>query len=145
MLALPALISVGVDVWLRPARFTEFSWVQRLCYLGAWLECTVVWGMLLLATVQRRRWLSWTLGGLFVVGYTFSLGGQVYFYQQYRAYLNRDLSLFAVNLMDSVVNQLWADASGYLLAKLPFIALSVGMVLLAQRWVPSSMEPTDQM
>ena len=40
---------------------------------------------------------------------TLSVGGQRYFHDQYNAYLNVDVSLFASNLMDSVINQLLAD------------------------------------
>ena len=57
---------------------------------------------------------------------TFTLGGQTYFFEQYNAYLNIDVSVFATDLADSVVNQLWADIRNYslsLVAPLVFATL----------------------
>jgi hypothetical protein len=72
---------------------------------------------------------------LFVVMVTFTIGGQSYFFQQYNAYLNVDVSVFASNFMDSVVNQLVADLGNYLRAKLPPFCLALLLVWAARRVV----------
>src|SRR6185295_17359273 len=60
-------------------------------------------------------------------------GGQTYFFQQYGAYLNKDVSIFAANFRESVINQLFADFSNYLRAKLPILALTLGLLWLGRR------------
>jgi hypothetical protein len=72
---------------------------------------------------------------------TFAIGGQSYFFQQYNAYLNLDVSVFASNFMDSVVNQLLADLSNYLRAKLPPFGLALLLVWASRRVVRPSRWP----
>jgi glucan phosphoethanolaminetransferase (alkaline phosphatase superfamily) len=72
---------------------------------------------------------------LFVIALTFSLGGQAYFFQQYNAYLNTDVSVFASNFTDSVINQLFADIGNYAIAKLPPFLCAVLLVWAGRRLV----------
>src|SRR5690606_41718233 len=78
------------------------------------------------------RWLS---SLLFVVFVTFAVGVQNYFFEQYNAYLNVDVSLFASNFVDSVVNQLFADLPNYLVAKLPVLLFAISVVWVGRRLV----------
>ena len=71
-------------------------------------------------------WVRHVAGVLFVVMVTFTIGGQSYFFQQYNAYLNIDVSVFASNFMDSVLNQLLADIGNYLRAA---AATAVGVIV----------------
>src|SRR5204863_9483323 len=54
---------------------------------------------------------------------------------------NVDVSVFASNLMDSVLNQLFADIGNYVLAKLPPLAVSIAMVFVARRIVRPRRRP----
>ena len=66
------------------------------------------------------------LSGLpFIVGFTLAVGDQRYFHEQYNAYLNVDVSVFATNFMDSVLNQLFADAGNYVVATYTALCFSV--------------------
>jgi glucan phosphoethanolaminetransferase (alkaline phosphatase superfamily) len=78
---------------------------------------------------------AWAICGLFAVVLTASIGGQHYFFQQYNAYLNTDVSEFASNFTDSIVNQLVADLGNYLKVLLPILVVSVALVVSARRWV----------
>ncbi len=75
------------------------------------------------------------IAGLFVVELTAAIGGQHYFFEQYNAYLNTDVSEFASNFKDSIVNQLLADLANYLKVLLPIFVSAIGLLVLARRWV----------
>jgi hypothetical protein len=135
LLLLPVLAVVVIDLGRRSDRIVHFEGYYRWTYLGAVLESLVLWATLLYAASRRRGWGRWVAAALFVLGITFSFGGQEYFYQQYHAYLNIDVSLFASNFMDSVVNQLFADIANYIKAKTPPLLCSVALVAIARRVV----------
>ena len=109
LLVLPGVLAVVTDAARRGERIVHFESVYRFTYLAAFLESLLLWGGLLYAASRRRGRMRWVAAALFVIATTFAFGGQAYFYQQYHAYLNVDVSLFASNFMDSVVNQLFAD------------------------------------
>jgi glucan phosphoethanolaminetransferase (alkaline phosphatase superfamily) len=134
MLAVPVLV-VLLDFWRRGGRIRAFEQVYAFTYLGSFVESLCVWGVLLYAAARRRGWLRHVAAVLFVVMVTFSVGGQSYFFQQYNAYLNVDVSVFASNFMDSVVNQLLADWANYVRAKLPPFALALVLIWAARRVV----------
>jgi len=128
----PVLV-VALDFYRRGARIAGFEKQHALFYLGSFIESLCVWGVLLFAASRRHGRLRHVAAALFVLMVTFTVGGQSYFYEQYHAYLNVDVSVFASNFMDSVVNQLLADFGNYLKAKLPPHGLSLILVWLARR------------
>lgn len=132
LLALPCTV-VGMDLTRRSARVLHLHGEYRLTYLAAMVESAVVWGTLLYAACRQRGKARYVATVLFVVFGTFAIGGQTYFHQQYGAYLNRDVSIFASNFRESVVNQLFADFANYLRAKLPVLVLTLGLVWLGRR------------
>jgi glucan phosphoethanolaminetransferase (alkaline phosphatase superfamily) len=139
--ALPALV-VSLDFARRGERIVGFEPEYLITYGAALVESLVVWGTLLYAASRRRggfgRGLSTALLVLFA---TLAIGGQSYFYQQYHAYLNVDVSVFASNFMDSVVNQLFADIGNYLATKLPVLAFVLLLVFAARRAIRPSRKP----
>jgi glucan phosphoethanolaminetransferase (alkaline phosphatase superfamily) len=134
VLAIP-LFGVALDFGRRPERILGFEGDYRLTYAAALFESFVVWGVLLYAACRRSGggFARGLAAALFVIFATFSIGGQTYFYDQYHAYLNVDVSLFASNFMDSVVNQLFADIGNYLEAKLPVLALAIAVLYAGRR------------
>ncbi len=132
LLAVP-LLGVILDVQRRAERIAGFDRFYAITYLGSLAESICVWGLLLYAASRRRGWFRHVAAVLFVLMVTFAIGGQTYFYQQYHAYLNVDVSVFASNFMDSVVNQLVADLSNYVRAKLPPLVVAIFLVWLGRR------------
>jgi glucan phosphoethanolaminetransferase (alkaline phosphatase superfamily) len=129
------LVVLALDVRRRGERIVAFDRDYALSYALAFLESLVLWGLLVFAA-SRRRGAGRTLSTLlFAVFATFAIGGQTYFFQQYNAYLNVDVSLFATNFVESVVNQLFADIGNYLKAKLPVLALALGVVWAGRRTI----------
>src|SRR5512139_1217577 len=95
LLVLPVFIGLTVDAARRGPRILEFRGFYAATYAAAVVESILVWGILLYAASRRDgRWPK-VLAVLFVVGETLSIGGQRYFHDQYHAYLNVDVSLFA--------------------------------------------------
>jgi glucan phosphoethanolaminetransferase (alkaline phosphatase superfamily) len=122
------IIAVVSDLARRGTRLRALEPVYLLTYGTAVVESAIVWGVLLYAASRRRGFTRWLNAALFVIALTFSLGGQAYFFQQYNAYLNTDVSVFASNFRDSVINQLSADIGNYVSAKLPPFLLALSLV-----------------
>lgn len=133
LLLVVPLVSVALDFARRGARIRAFPHEYVVTYLASVAESLIVWGVLLYAAARRRGAARHLAAVLFVIMVTFTVGGQSYFFQQYHAYLNVDVSVFASNFMDSVLNQLTADFGNYLRAKLPPLLLAVGLVWAARQ------------
>jgi arylsulfatase A-like enzyme len=138
VLCTPFIVVLLFDATKRGDRLLGFDAFHRMTYVGAVVESSLLWGLLVYGASRRKgRW-RWVLSGLFAIAWTFALGGQRYFHEQYNAYLNVDVSLFASNFVDSVVNQLFADVGNYLAAKLPvllgaLILLWLGFIVVRPR------------
>ena len=135
LLLVPTLVVLGMDLSRRSARLESLDAWHKGYYVASLIEGTLVWAVLLHAASRRRGALRWLAAVLFVVGFTFAVGGQTYFYSQYNAYLNLDVSLFASNFKDSVVNQLLADFGNYLRAKVPPLCIALALLWLARRFL----------
>ena len=133
LLVLPILSVVVMDAARRGDRMVQFEPYYRWTYSGSVLESVLVWGLLVYAASRRRGKGRAISGALFVVAYTLSVGGQRYFHDQYNAYLNVDVSLFATDLMASVINQLTADIGNYFVAVLPPLGLSMALLWISRR------------
>lgn len=131
VLCAPAALALALDIVHRGPHLASMSWAHQGLYALAVLESCVVWGLLLYAAA-RKTWLGHFSSALFVLGFTFACGGQVYFFEQYRSYLTQDVTLFAVNLTDSVLSQLAADLARYLSAKAPFLVAAVGLIAVCR-------------
>ena len=131
VLVLPTLSVVIYDVVLRHTRMDHFTAGEWGRYLVSCGQSAGVWGLLLLAFGRGpARLLSGTLFGVF---FTIAMGGQLYFFQQFSAYLNRHVSQFATNFGESVVNQLVSDAGNYFGFNLPALCLSLLLLAAAKR------------
>ena len=135
LLGVGSAIVLGMDLARRSARLASLDFEHHLLYLASFTESVILWSVLLHAAARRRGALRWVAAVLFVIAFTFAVGGQSYFYSQYNAYLNLDVSLFASNFKDSVINQLLADFGNYLRAKLPPLCVALGLVWVARRWL----------
>jgi hypothetical protein len=103
----------------------------------AWtaLLSLAVWAGLLYAAARRSSWTGRLAATAFVLFYAVILGGQRYFFEQYRTYLSAELGLFAADFLASVKGQFWADIGHYSLVTLPLGVLGFGLVWGARRVV----------
>ncbi|HKO52215.1 MAG TPA: sulfatase-like hydrolase/transferase [Polyangiaceae bacterium] len=135
LLLVPTALVVGMDLARRSGRLAGLDLWHQGYYFASLSEGLLLWSVLLHAASRRRGAWRWLAALLFVIAFTFAIGGQSYFYSQYNAYLNLDVSLFASNFKDSVVNQLLADYGNYLRAKLPPLGIALVLIWLARRWL----------
>lgn len=135
ILLTPGVLSLGSDILHRGHRIATFDGYHSATYVGAALESFVLGSVLLAAASRRRGFWPKALASLFALALTASIGGQHYFFQQYNAYLNSDVSEFASNFRDSIVNQLTADLVNYLEILIPIFALALLLLGLSRRWV----------
>ena len=135
LLLVPTAVVLGVDFSRRSARLASLDLWHKGAYLASLVESLLVWSLLLHAAARQRGAFRWLAAVLFVLAFTFAVGGQTYFYSQYNAYLNLDVSLFASNFKDSILNQLLADFGNYLRAKLPPLCIALTLLWLAGRWL----------
>ncbi len=126
---------LGMDLARRSTRLASLDGWHRALYCASLVESSVLWGVLLHAASRRQGALRWLAAALFVVAFTFSVGGQSYFYSQYNAYLNLDVSLFATNFKDSIINQLQADYGNYIRAKLPPACIALALLWTGRGWL----------
>ena len=135
ILLAPVVISVALDFVHRGRRIMAFDGYHRATYAGAVVESLLVGALLLTNASRRRSIVAWFWCCMFVLVLTASLGGQHYFFQQYNAYLNTDVSEFASNFRDSIVNQLVADLGNYIKVLLPVLTISLVLIVAARRYV----------
>jgi glucan phosphoethanolaminetransferase (alkaline phosphatase superfamily) len=129
----PALLHVGADFGRRGARIFAFRGDDAWAYAGTVGLSIVIGALFVQAIARKKSLLSHLLSVLFVIHFTLALGGQSYFYAEYNAYLNEDVSVFASNLMDSVVSQFLADIANYAKTNIPPLLLALLLVYLARK------------
>lgn len=127
----PVLLVLALDFGLRAGRFSDFTGAEWANYLASVVAGGALWACLLYAGARRRGAWTWVARGAFVLFFTIALGGQAYFFQQYNAYLNSDVSRFATDFGESVLAQLAADAGNYLSFKGPALLVSALLVWAA--------------
>lgn len=129
----PALLHVGADFGRRGTRILAFRGEDAWAYVGTVALSFIIGALFVQAIARKNSLLARLLSVLFVVHFTLALGGQAYFYTEYNAYLNEDVSVFASNLMDSVVSQFLADITNYAKTNTPPLLLALLLVFLARR------------
>jgi glucan phosphoethanolaminetransferase (alkaline phosphatase superfamily) len=135
LLVFPAAIHVGADFFRRGHLIAAFPEDNPRAYLGTALLSLAISGSSVYAMSRRRGIIAKLVAVLFVAEFTAALGGQQYFFSQYSAYLNEDVSVFASDLMDSVINQVLADLPNYLRANLPPLLGALVIVYWARRLI----------
>ncbi|NUP13151.1 MAG: sulfatase-like hydrolase/transferase [Polyangiaceae bacterium] len=136
MLALlPVLSIVLVDVSRRGDRLVSLPPKYIGSYSLAMLESGILWGSLLFVAGARRGVLRFVAAVVFVVLFTASLGGQLYFHSQYSTYLNLDATLFGTSFAGSVFGQLSADSSNFFWNVAPTFLLAVTLAVAAARFL----------
>ena len=135
VLALPALLVVVADLWLRGARIVDFPVKYFGSYGFAFLESAALWGLLLYVASARRGVTRWIAAVVFVGLATLALGTQLYFYRQYSTYLNLDATLFGTGVADSVLGQLTADGAHFIGSVAPPLVVATMLVWLGRKLV----------
>ena len=129
----PGLLVVACDLCLRGA---PLPWA-RLAYTRAAILEVVLWASLFGAAAARRGVVRWGARALVLGLGLLAVGGQLYVFGRYRAFLNTSAMLFGTTMLPSIRHELWFDRASFLTAVLPPIALLVSLLVAHVRIAPS--------
>src|SRR5258708_24722672 len=121
LLAVPGLGVALVDWTARRDQIESWPRSTIAVYATTLVLGAVVWGSLVAAAAARR---AWGARLLLVLGSTFAIGAQLYFFARYHAYMNPRAVLVGTSLMPSVRQELWSDRTGFMHTLLVPIALA---------------------
>ena len=134
VLCLPGLWVAASDGVRRWAHLATFDELHQKAYAATVLASVVFWAALLYAASRRRGWLRQAAAGLFVTGFTLSVGVQAAFHDRFAIYLSHDAQIYAQSFPQSLVGYLplsVVTAAQILVA----LGLGLGFVILARIWV----------
>lgn len=124
-LILPSLVFLCCDLLWRGRRLRLFEEVDLAHYGLSFVGSLLFWVGLTLPLLFLRGWWKRFSEALFILSFTFALSTQAYFFQQYHAYINRDVARYATNFFESIVHQIWADGANVVSFQLPSLALAL--------------------
>src|SRR5690606_21697658 len=137
LIAAFALAVIGTDVAIRHARLAQLEAAALAFYAASALASVVLWTSLAaLASSARGRAARSVARALLVVGALLAVGGQLYTYDHYQAYLNHRAVLVGTSFLPSVGQQLWFDRWSFARALVPWLALACALPWLARRLAP---------
>ncbi len=133
MIFAPVLAVVAMDFITRGDRLMALPPKYVASYGAAVLESAILWSALVFAGAARRGFFRWVAATVFVLMFSLSIGGQIYFHSQYATYLNLDATLFGTSFAGSLLGQLNADGPNFLRSMGPPFVLAIVLVMLARR------------
>lgn len=131
----PVFIVLASDFMTRGGRLMSLPPKYLGSYSLAVLESAALWVSLLWVSAASRGASRWAASFVFVSLFTLSVGGQLYFYNQYSTYLNLDATLFGTSLAGSVFGQLGADGENLIESVLPPLVLALLSIVVARRYL----------
>jgi hypothetical protein len=130
----PGLAIVVVDVAVRHARLAEMETTDKAIYGVSAAFGAVFWGGLLAVSAEREGAARWVARTLLIAGAGLAVGGQIYAFGRYDAYLNAQSVLVGTSMMPSVGQQLWFDRATLAKALLPPVLLVGLLAVVRARW-----------
>lgn len=136
LLLAPTLGIVAVDLSKRHPRLLAFEGRDLFFYLGSLLCGLVLWTSLVGVATRARGVARWPVRGLLVAFALLLVGGQIYTFERYQAYVNHRAVLVGTSFLPSIGQQLWFDRWTFARALLPCLALAVVIPFLAVKLAP---------
>ncbi len=135
IVALPLAV-LGVDLAHRRTRILSLDREDFVFYGLSGLVGVALWSMLIAASSRRRGLARWPLRFAITLLAILAVGGQLYTFERYGAYMNHRAVLVGTSFLPSIGQQLWFDRWNFLKALLPSMALALVVPLLAARLAP---------
>jgi len=136
LLVVPTLGVLAVDLSKRRPRLLGFEPRDFAFYALSALTGLVLWACLVGVASRTRGPARWITRVLLVVAALLAVGGQVYTFQRYQAYVNHRAVLVGTSFLPSIGQQLWFDRWTFARALLPCLALAIAVPLAARRLAP---------
>jgi len=136
LLAVPTLAVVGVDLAKRKHHLLDFEGNDLAFYLFGVGIGLVVWASLLALATGRRGPSRGLARVVLTLVALFAVGGQIYTFERYQAYVNHRAVLVGTSFLPSIGQQLWFDRWTFARALIPCLVLSVTLPILGSRIAP---------
>lgn len=136
LLLLPPFAVLAFDLGRRHARIFGFE-TSEIAFYFLSAACGVLLWISLYGVATRHRGVArWPVRVVLVIGALLAIGGQVYTFDRYQAYMNHRAVLVGTSFLPSIGQQLWFDRWTFARALVPW--LLVAMVL---PWLLSKLAP----
>lgn len=127
---------LAVDLAKRHPRLLGFEGRDLAFYLGSLLCGLVLWTALVGVATRARGLARWPVRAVLVVLALLLVGGQIYTFERYQAYVNHRAVLVGTSFLPSIGQQLWFDRWTFARALLPCLALAVAIPFAAVKLAP---------
>lgn len=127
---------LAVDLAKRHPRLLAFEGRDLLFYLGSLLCGLVLWTSLVGVATRARGVARWPARALLVALALLLVGGQIYTFERYQAYVNHRAVLVGTSFLPSIGQQLWFDRWTFARALLPCLALAIAIPFAAVKLAP---------
>lgn len=136
LLLVPALLVVVADLAKRHDRILTFERADTIFYWSSFLVSIVLWSSLYAVATRRRGAGRWVTRVILVLGALLCVGGQLYTYGRYAAYVNHRAVLVGTSFLPSVKQQLWFDRWTFAKAVGPWLVLALLLPVALKKVAP---------
>ena len=119
LLIAPGAAVLLLDLVSRDTQIFHWDGAAIRTYVFTALLSVLLWAALLAAAARSTGPHRWIARTLLVVLAGFTIGGQLYTFHRYGAYINHRAVLVGTSILPSVGQQLWCDRGAFLRAVLP--------------------------
>ena len=135
IVAAPVAVVV-LDYAKRHERIKDFDRFDVFFYFASALLGVVLWTSLFLAATRVRGMARWPVRVFIGIAALLAVGGQLYTYSRYSAYMNYRSVLVGTTFLPSIGQQLWFDRWAFLGALVPCLAVAIAVMVAATRLAP---------
>lgn len=136
LLLTPPLAVLGVDLGRRHDRIFGFETPEIVFYFLSAACGVLLWISLYGVATRHRGVARWPVRVLLVVGAVLTVGGQIYTFDRYQAYMNHRAVLVGTSFLPSVGQQLWFDRWTFARALVPWMLLALALPWLLTKLAP---------
>jgi len=138
LIVLAPVSIVIVDYAKRHERFADFTSFDRFFYFASAALGVVLWTALFLAGTRVRGMSRWPVRVFIGIAALLAVGGQLYTYSRYSAYMNYRSVLVGTTFLPSIGQQLWFDRWAFLGALIPCGLVAAAVLMAAIRLAPNA-------
>lgn len=137
LLFAPGIAIVLLDLALRGARIRTFDELDLVFYGVSSLLGIAMWSCLLTAAARPSGSSRWGARFVLLLFGFLAVGGQIYTYGRYQAYVNHRAVLVGTSFLPSVGQQLWFDRWTVLRTIGPWLLVSIGLPFALVKLAPT--------
>lgn len=124
------------DFLRRRARILDFAGFELAFYVVSGLVGVAIWIALLLAASRVQGVGRWVVRVAIAIWALLSVGGQLYTFARYGAYMNHRAVLVGTSFLPSIGQQLWFDRWTFVRALLPCLLGAIAVPIVASKLAP---------